>query len=216
MVLGFWHILLINDYLSIISEQLQLIIKSGLYCKVERIYVGCLGSQEERLNLQKFFHDYDKIQIISHSTVIENYEFHTLKILRNVCLSQPDFYGFYIHTKGVSYPGNEGGKYWRDYMNYYIITDWKEAVRNLDTGYQTYGVKLLSHLDLPARKMHYSGNFYWFRSEYAKTLRPVESLNQNDRFEAEMYMCSNSPIAATGCQLFVDYNTKGTFNPPTS
>ena len=209
---------MINNYLDIVSEQLRLIIKSGLYCKSECIYVGCLGSQEEKLKLQNLFHDYIKINIVSHDTVLERYEFHTLKILRKIVLSQPNFCGFYIHTKGVSYPDNEGGKYWRDYMNYYILTDWKEAVRQLHNGYDTYGVKLLYPRDTtitnPVDKMHYSGNFYWFKSEYAKKLVPIESLNQKDRFEAEMYMCSNSPKAATGCQDFVDYNTKGIFKPP--
>ena len=205
-----------NSYLDIISDQLWLMIKSGLYCRVECIYIGCLGSNEEIIKLQNLFHDYEKIKIISHSPNLQSYEFHTLKILRAISISQPSFYGFYIHTKGVSYPGNEGGKYWRDYMNHYILTEWKEAVLQLDNGSDTYGVKLLTPLDImtnPAKKLHYSGNFYWFKSEYAKTLVPIESLNQNDRFEAEMYICSNSPVAATGCQLFVDYNTKGKFIP---
>jgi hypothetical protein len=214
MINGYWHICMINDYMTVISEQLRLIIKSGLYAKCECIYVGCVGPQEERLKLQNFFHDQSKIKIVSHNTNLQSYEFLTLKILRSTSLALPKFYGFYIHTKGVSYPGHEGGKYWRDYMNYYVLTDWREAVKMLDAGYDTYGVKLLTTKDPKVKKTHYSGNFYWFKSEYAKTLVPVESLNQKDRFEAEMYMCSNSPIAATGCQDFVDYNTKGTFKPP--
>jgi len=208
---------MINDYLDIVSEQLRLIIKSGLYANCDCIHVGCLGPAQERAALDVFFHDHSKIKIVTHSTDLEKYEFQTLKILKSESTNAlPVFYGFYIHTKGVSYPGNEGGKYWRDYMNYYILTNWKEAVLNLSKGYEVYGVKLQTIRDLPAKKMHYSGNFFWFKSEYAKTLPNIDSLDQKNRFEAEMYICLNNPIAATGCQEFIDYDTLGTFKPPIS
>jgi hypothetical protein len=61
--------------------------------------------------------------------------------------------------------------------------------------------------------MHYSGNFFWFNSEYVSTLPPIDSLDKSNRYNAETWICLENPIAATACQLFVDYNTKGEFQP---
>lgn len=212
-VIGFYHVCMINKYMDIVKCQIQNIISSGLYDRVDKIYVGCLGEKQEYKVLKNYLFGFDKIEIYSYGLDIEKYEFHTLKIVREFSINESKFYGFYIHTKGCSYPGNAGGKYWLDYMNYYNITLWGKAIENLDIGYYTYGVKLLPNSYPPSFKMHYSGNFYWFNSEYISTLPPIESLNQNDRFEAETWIGLESPIAATACQAFVDYNTDGIFEP---
>lgn len=36
-IIGFWHICMINDYMDIISEQLSILLKSGLYESTEYI-----------------------------------------------------------------------------------------------------------------------------------------------------------------------------------
>jgi hypothetical protein len=156
-ILGFWHIWAINEYYEIVAEQFRLILESGLYCNCENIYVGCIGTKENILKLELFFSDYKKIKIISTSQNAIEYEYLTLRLLKNaVSHSCVHFYGFYIHTKGVSFPGHEGGKYWRDYMNYYNLTDWRIAYKSLESGHDTYGVKLLTEKDEPAHKLHYS------------------------------------------------------------
>ena len=210
MIQGFWHIMMVNEYLQIVTEQLRLMKDSGLYESVDKLHLGCIGSAK---NLQKVSNivNGDKI-IYYHDRNVGAFEFFTLKILKHHADSC-DFNGFYIHTKAVTWPKNEGGKYWRDYMNYYNITRWKDCLDHLNRGYETCGVKLLSIRDTPAFKMHYSGNFFWFKSSYVKTLTPIKDLNLTNRLDAEMWICSACPIAATLCQTFVDYNTKGKFIP---
>lgn len=46
---------------------------------------------------------------------------------------------------------------------------------------------------------------------YSRNLKDPMTLNKKDRFDAEMWIGLNNPNAATLCQLFVDYNTKGKF-----
>jgi hypothetical protein len=209
---GFWHIMLKNNCIDIIKCQLKCIVDSGLYDRLEVIYVGCVGDKRLLDELKLVLIKYKKINIYSFNSEVKLYEFHTLKILHDIS-KKSEFYGFYIHTKGVNYPGNEGGKYWLDYMNYYNLTCWKDSVTNLDIGYETCGVKLLSARKDPAYQMHYSGNFFWFKSNYAKYLINIDELDWNNRGEAEMWICSNNPIAATVCQEFIDYNSKGEFKP---
>ena len=212
-VVGFFHICMINNYLDIVKDQIELIVKSELYDRIDNLYIGCLGKKNELINLLALIAPYDKISVEAYNHDILKYEFFTLDILHFESQNSDKFYGFYIHTKGCSYPGNEGGKYWLDYMNYYNLTHWKEAVKNLDVGYYTYGVKLIPSSNPPVFNMHYSGNFFWFNSEYTATLDNIESLDNKNRYNAETWICSGQPLAATGCQLFVDYNTEGVFEP---
>lgn len=206
-IIGFWHICMINKYEEIISEQLQLLVSSGLYDKAEYILAGCAGELCEVVKVKQLFSKYSKIKV-QFIPSIKEYEFPTLERLKRTADSPVDFFAFYFHTKGVSYPNHEGGKHWRDYMNYYTLTNWKDNVEKLKEGYSTCGVKLIPKGSFP---LHYSGNFWWANSTYIKTLPAISSLNKSDRFQAEMWIGSNRPITATLCQKFVDYNTKGPF-----
>lgn len=207
-IVGFIHVCMINNYLDILTEQMQLIKDSGLYDAMNCCNVCCIGPPVELENVQKLMGD--KFQLGPHCPSVTVYEFHTLKFMYEVVLRNPEFYGFYVHSKGVSWPNHPGGKYWRDYMNYYVLTKWRDDVKLLDKGYDTCGVKLINK----GWPMHYSGNFFWFNSMYAGGLVDVNKMNLKDRFNAEMWICSGKPIAATLCQDFVDYNTEGVFEPP--
>jgi hypothetical protein len=209
----FWHILLKNHAIDIVKEQLRCLKSSGLYKRIDKLNLGiAIGdrSLEDKLFslLEKECENY-----VRYNYNPNHFEFPTLSQLYDCCKTEYSFYGLYIHTKGVSYPNNEGGKHWLDYMNYYNILKWKDAIRHLDMKYDMYGVKLLTKNDAPAYMLHYSGNFFWFLSDYIATLKPVSRLNWTNRGEAEMWPCSGNPIAGTACQEFVDYNTKGKFKP---
>lgn len=205
---------MVNSYYEVITEQFKIIKNSGLYDVCDTIYVCCLGKPEELKRVSLFF-DKTKIKIEAYNTKLDFYEFITLKHLKYTADNTEPFYGFYIHTKGVSYKENyEGGKYWRDYMNHYILRKWKDDIKKLDEGYDLCGVKLLDEKSAPAYQLHYSGNFFWFRSVYAMKLPLVDNMNIDNRFEAEMWIGKAKPKTATLCQEFVDYNTKGKFCPP--
>lgn len=208
-LIGFYHICMINHYLEIVGDHLRKMENSRLIEAVKEIRIGCVGPLSELDRLQAFLKDYPKMKIEAHSPDLQKYEFITLGILKRESDIRAPFYGFYFHTKGVSYPGNTGGEYWRNYMNHYNLTRWEDAVKMLDFGYDMSGVKLINR----CFPLHYSGNYFWFKSDYIKTLRPLYKMNLADRFSAEMWPCSGQPIAATLCQNYVDYNTTGTFKP---
>lgn len=207
--------------MQIVGDQLRILKSSGLYEASENIFAGCLGSRTELNELRKILLGYPKIIITYHSENHKEYEFATLKLMQQKAHEETEsFYGFYFHVKGVSWPVKRnprafiGGTYWRNYMEHFNIRKWKDCVSKLDEGFDTCGVKLLAPKESPANAQHYSGNFFWAKSEYIRTLKPIESLNHNDRFQAEFWQCSGSPNAATLCQDFVDYHAKGKFTPP--
>lgn len=208
-ILGFMHVCMINKWESIFREQLSIIKESGLYDEVKTIYIGCLGKKEELTKLNSIIDNDEKLRLGAYMEDIGSYEFLTLEVIKRKADISGKFFGFYVHTKGVSWPDHPGGKYWRDYMNHYNLKLWKDNVINLCIGYDTSGVKIVNK-NFP---LHYSGNFFWFNSEYVKTLPTLNKLDRTDRFKAEMWIGMAQPICATLCQDFVDYNTKGTFKP---
>jgi len=211
-IIGFMHICMINEYLEIVGEQINLMVTSGLYDEVKRVDIGCVGPEENLELLKRAYKPFDKLHFQIHSKDIEKYEFLTLGMLQQRSIISAQFHGFYIHTKGVSWPGHEGGKHWRDYMNHYILTKWQDNIRMLEFGYDTCGVKLVNK----RFPLHYSGNFFWFSSEYVKVLPKVLKSDMTDRFNAEMWIGCGQPICATLCQQFVDYDTQGKFIPKDS
>jgi hypothetical protein len=208
-IVGFIHVCMINDWADILTEQINIMQESGLYDKMNVANVCCLGLTAEKERLEEIILPFGKLRLAGHSENLNEFEFFTLSFLQDVCKRSGEFYGFYIHSKGVSWPGHEGGKYWRDYMNHYVLRKWELDFRFLNIGYDTCGVKLINK----GWPLHYSGNFFWFNTEYVKRLIPVTMMNLKDRFNAEMWVCSGQPIAATLCQDFVDYDTKGIFKP---
>ena len=109
---GFWHVAMVNNYFEVISEQFNLMKSSELYDICENIYIGCLGVKDNLFKLILFFAG-TKVIIEIYNSYMEFYEFITLKSLKYYADHSEPFYGFYIHTKGISYnPPIEGGTYW--------------------------------------------------------------------------------------------------------
>lgn len=217
-ILGFYHILMKNHFLEIVSEQMNCIIESGLYDRVEEIQVGAVGDQKELQELHNLLGAYPKFIINYFGYDILQYEFPTLDLLKKRA-EKEDFYTFYIHTKGASFDksherGYCGGNYWRGYMNFYTILNWRNALAEIEKGTDVCGVKLRGTADLPSKRLHFSGNFFWTHSAYVQKLPAIEKLNRTNRFEAEFWHGSASPKTHSMCQDFIDYNSKGVWKNP--
>lgn len=206
-IIGFYHICMINNYMEVVLEQVQDLLMSGLYDASQEIKVVLAGDAADAEIVKKFLSDYYKINVVELSSV-KAYEFPTIRQVKLQSNRDEKAFYYYIHTKGVTYPNHKGGKYWRDYMMWYNVHKWQDCVQKLMEGYETCGCKLVeNHRAFP---MHYSGNFWWARSEYIKRCPPVEGLNHQDRYQAEFWSCKGSPNAATLCQIYIDYDK----NPP--
>lgn len=78
----------------------------------------------------------------------------------------------YIHNRGVSHNPDTPSEDWTLMMEYFVIENWKKSI-NLLTDKYTCGCELTSHQHRLNPKdfiFHYSGNFWWSRSEYIKLL----------------------------------------------
>lgn len=210
-IVGYAHYWLVNHYSEIVQEQINKLVDSGLYEASEAIYCGVIGTNDNFQKFMQLIKKYPKFQVAEYSTTHELYEFQTLDVLKtHADQSADDYYLYYIHGKGVSYGKDHenkkaysGGTFWRRHLEKWTIEKWKENVAMLDMGYETCGTQMR----VRDWARHYSGNFFFARSEYVKILRPIQQLDLSDRNQAEFFILSATPIAATLSQEYVDYYT---------
>lgn len=185
IIRGFWHIYMINHWYSIVSDQLRILLSSGLYDNSETINIGCVGSKKERMFLQKCFIDiYPKLKVKYYLGDPLVYEFPTIQLIENW---PGNYYGYYFHTKGVTRPFDSVINHWRAWQNEAILNRWRFNYKNIHEGYDISGVNFCASPD------HYSGNFWWFNREYIDKLPKIADLDHKNRFHAEQwnFMCKD-------------------------
>jgi len=171
------HVCCLNNWKEIFNNIIHKIKDSGLYEIVKEIRCGVLGDYD--INI---FND-PKIKIIGHSNNMSLYEPFTLNLLHEQSKNE-DFKVLYLHTKGVTQIQNIY-KYnnvvdWVNYMHYFNI--YKNSICiNLLNEHDCIGVNLY---DSPV--LHYSGNFWWSKSEYIKKLQ--KNINCNNYFSPELWI----------------------------
>src|ERR1035437_1578645 len=153
IIKGFWHIYMINHYYSIISDQLRIMLTSGLYDACDEINIGCIGDIKEKELLDKLFISlYPKLKLRRYSTRAEDYEFETLKLIEQ---DNSEYHGFYFHTKAVTKPADTIQNHWRAWLNESILNDWSHHNHNIAIGFD---VSSVNHCMPPLHPEHFSGN----------------------------------------------------------
>jgi hypothetical protein len=182
---GFYHIYLVNSWYTIVTDQIRILLTSGLYDACEEISIGCIGAPAERDFLHKYVVDvYPKLKIKYFSTIAEEYEFPTLRLIE----ADDSYYvGFYFHTKGVTRPFDGVIQNWRMYLNETVLNRWQEHRARVEG---EYDVSSCNYLKSPN---HFSGNFWWFRRDYFNRCPPINTLDLDNRFHAEQWACMGKP-----------------------
>lgn len=186
-IYGFIHVGIINNWEPILKEQIRKINK-GLYTTSEEIYIGSTGDRSKLLQLE--FEN--KYKFINEAHPFEAGEIPTLNSLHDFCLNT-ECYVWYIHTKGVTRPDNVCVQDWRKCMEYFVVKKYKNCISSLQC-HDACGVLWYDKDDprLPyqaGNKPHFSGNFWWARSDYIRSLPKLE----NNRREAEFLVGTNNP-----------------------
>ena len=180
---GFYHVLLVNHWREIVAEQVGEMVASGLYDAAAEFEVGVLGPVAEVEALRELLAATPKFRVVFHGENANLYEHPTLGRLF-AAAQQAEFYAVYAHTKGVTYPGDTHAG-WRHDLNRHIFAHWRANVAQLATGCDTSGGRLYRSGGQWPR--HYSGNFWWARAAYIRTLR---ALAPGHRHDAEMWLLS--------------------------
>lgn len=190
-VYGFYHVCLINNWEEVVANQVSKIKNSRLFSITDEIYTVVLG---ERKNLSLLA---DLSNNVEYYDNISLFEFPTLEKIKDLS-EKEDFYCWYIHTKGVGLEESTMSFYhgatdfdhlkscvndWREYMEYFIIDKFDSCLFLLSKDHDACGVNLV---DDPS--WHFSGNFWWAKSDYIKKLPDIDSLDKEFRWNAELWI----------------------------
>jgi hypothetical protein len=145
---------------------------------LDAIYIVNIGNKIEKT------YDNDKIHIINYSENEKLWEIPTIKLLHIFSEFNNDCNILYLHTKGVSYnviPNQIMD--WTNMMLYYNITKFESNIKLLEK-YDAIGCNFL---EKPHK--HFSGNFWWAKSSYIRT---INILNLKERHDPEWFILSNT------------------------
>ena len=178
---GFWHIYLINHWYSIILDQLRILLISGLYDQCEEINISCIGDEIQKTYLEQFIlTPYPKLKLKFYSNKAELYEFPALRLIEE---DNSEYLGFYFHLKAVTRPFDLMQNHWRSWLNEMILNRWEENKNRVENNYDVSSVNYFTNPD------HFSGNFWWFNSQYIKSLPKIDTLDLTYRWYAEQWIC---------------------------
>jgi hypothetical protein len=156
---------------------------SGLYDTVDKIFCFITGKNEEIKDCIDYLHTLGKkYHIVKNIPNDTTYERFTLLSIKEYIRSGDKF--LYLHTKGNTKPHSLTVKYWKLYMDYYLMTKHQQCISDLDN-YDIVGI--MWHL-LP--KPHFSGNYWWSNADYFLKLPDTIGSNYTD---PEFYISIANP-----------------------
>ncbi len=132
--------------------------------------------------------------IIQYSDNIHLYEIPTINFMRQFSINNPGINVLYLHTKGVSHNSTPNVIIdWTDFM-LYSLTEYHDLCSLLLHTYDTVGCNYSS-----SPYPHYSGNFWWSKTDYIKSLKeiPINAL----RHDCEWWILTQTQ------HFFVIHNT---------
>jgi hypothetical protein len=181
----FYHIFCNSNTYTIVNDQINKIIFSGLYKKIDKIYVFLTGDKYYINDIEKLIKKSGKKFIIADIGINDkSYERFTLLKIKKYIDSNDKF--LYMHSKGVSKDNNknkiENIQDWRNMMEYFLIHNFEECINLLDN-YDVVGINYIKNL-------HFSGNFWWTKASYFKKL---PNKIPNYYTAPEDYICKSNP-----------------------
>lgn len=176
-IYGFMHVAMMGEWQAIVAEQLLKLRASGLYDKTAKLRVGIVGGSAEEFP----FAD-NKIEVAYASPRLKDAEFATLSLVEAQARQEPSLV-YYLHTKGVSHE-NPCVSDWRRLMEHFLILRHEDCVRAL-ASHDICGVDWLRRPE-----PHFSGNFWWARSEYVRRLPSLRAWLRPDGWDfANRHAC---------------------------
>jgi hypothetical protein len=168
------HVCCMNQWPEVFANLMYRIKESRLYDDVKAIRCGVVGAYGGTTMF-----DDPKIVISRHSDNLKLFETCTLNLLHEDA-QREDFDVLYLHTKGVSHlPGTPRHSHvvdWVNYLCHFNIGQHATCRKHLHT-HDAVGVNLQGVE--PWNSLHYSGNFWWSKAAYIRTLNRCRQSSHN-------------------------------------
>lgn len=186
----FIHCTCMSIYKDILRDILHKIIFSSLYEKITKIYIFAILKDESETELREYVSQFgNKVELKKCQK--KGYEDFTLNNIKNYTNDNDNV--LYLHTKGVTkYDKSilDLGQYgayqidnlydnvydWVTLMLYFLIYKHEEALEYL----KIYDVVGVNYYECPGTARHFSGNFWWAKASYIKTLEDCPENEENE------------------------------------
>ena len=158
-----------------LEEHIDLLNSSGLINELECVFINNVGIPISSDFCKKYG---PKYKLMNYSENIELYENPTLNKIKRFSENNKDCYILYLHTKGVSYnkhhPLYTKVRDWNALMTYFLVEKYSSCFEKL-VDYDSVGCNYKNNSELCNQcgykyTSHYSGNFWWSKTNYLKTL----------------------------------------------
>ena len=155
---------------------------------LSKIYIINIGfplgdNYIQNLNINKRYQD--KFEITNYSSNIKLQEAPTINNMISFSKLQPNDNILYIHTKGIRHNFNDTKMMdWINMMLYFLLFKYNTCILFLNSDYSSVGCNYLS---VPFK--HYSGNFWWARTNHLAKLNYID-VNNNPRDIVEFHLFS--------------------------
>ena len=194
----YYHCALMGRYREVMAEQIKAMKDSWLLDKADSLTAYQLTGDN------KLYEMGDKWTVHT-DTDLTRYEFPTLQMMRKHAFNEPESAFCYLHTKGVSKPKFRQwlDDEWRRYMEFNIIDRWDECADGIRRGCDLAGCEWYRRLRPcrtggipdPEFQGFFAGNFFWASGRYLTTCPGIDSLDRQDRWQAEAWVgCGYKPI----------------------
>lgn len=183
-IVGAYHIAMMNNWREVVAEQTTRMVESGLLNVTDQVFIGVVGGELDAAVLPKAIAEKS---VIVCSPNLHDYEFVTLRMLQDYA-AKCDCKAWYVHTKGVSRPGNQRMADWRRVMGYFVIDRFGACIRELNSC-DACGINITT--DWLGNRF-FGGNFWWSSSRHMSSLPKIDSLDLTNRFKAEHWIGMNS------------------------
>jgi len=195
MICGFMHIYQINNWNEIVEQQLYRMKKSGLWDKMDKLFIGFLGKEKIRTYNKK-------IDILYHIDKPDLYDILILSFLQKVSLLF-DGYVFSIHAKGITHYPLQQYTDWRRMMEHYTLDRYKVCLKELETndlvginwhlgeGFMGAASKHAEGIEVTP---HFSASFWWATTKYIRRLPNIYPIKS--KYESEFWIGKGNPKVA--------------------
>tara|TARA_Y100000996_G_scaffold410557_1_gene393155 strand:- start:331 stop:4614 length:4284 start_codon:yes stop_codon:yes gene_type:complete len=172
--------------LSRLHNLINRLIESGLYEKLDCIYICNIGNiiDINKLKNDKLNYDnvcYNKIIIYNLSSDTNEYEPITLNMIHLYSKVNIHTKILYLHTKGLFTLDNSYVNDWINYMLYFTVDEYNTCINELKN-VDCVGVNWLNN--------HFSGNFWWANAQHISKRKTINSINKDltHKMKAEYFL----------------------------
>jgi hypothetical protein len=175
----FIHTATIGNYQLVLNQIFELFNESQIINDLSNIYINICGNEKVETP------DLQNIKVLPFRSNLNRFEFSTLNFMKEYCNNYNSNI-LYLHLKGITNPNNICIEEHKNYMFYFNILKYKNAINLLNSN-DAVGVDLVND---PVK--HFSGNIWWSKSEHIKNLKTPESLPLilSERHKCEFWICS--------------------------